>query len=1802
MRTKLFLFTTFILLVTGSYHISAQKPNANFSVNDSIGCDILIASFTDLSTNSPTSWKWYFGDGGTSSSKNPTWGYTTPGTYTVTLIATNASGSDTIIKTNSIKVYNSPAAVISMDVSSGCVPLTVNFTDMSTIGDTAIESWQWDFGDGNYSNQQNPTNTYTTADIFYVSLRVTDYHGCSNQVVDNDSVEVHPQPTAGFSSSAQFACLPPLNVSFTNQSSPGTTSWQWNFGDGGTSASQNPSHNYNSLGYFDVSLIVSDVNNCYDTITKLDYIGISGSVTYQADFSTSTPSGCIPTVNFTDLSTLGTTTWSWNFGDGGTSTSQNPSHSYALSGNYTVTLITTNNISCADKTGDTISKVINITINTPPVIKYSIDDKSGCTTPFTVNFYDSTANIVSRLWSFGDGFFSNSVNPSHTYNFTGTYIVTLSVTDNNGCTADTTDVITISSPTPFFSGFPVEGCAPLDVAFSDQSTSDNTIVSWQWNFGDGGTSAQQDPTHTYLDSGIYNVTLTVTDNKGCSKSLTLNNYIRAGIKPVVNFSSSDSINCHPLLIDFYDNSSSLADEWHWDFGDGGTSDAENPSYSYTDTGFFDVQLIAEFYGCSDTLIKEDYIYVYPPKPIFTTDTSISCLYPFTVNFIDESIAPQTWEWDFGDGSPVNNSQNPTHIYANPGFYTVKLTVTANNPPFCKDSIVMTDYIKISDIIPGFIHDDTSICQYNSVTFTDTSYFNTFPVSWKWDFGDGTIITNGSSIWHQYDSAGVFDVRLVVTDQLGCKDSITEPGSITTYELPSPRLTATGITYGCVPLTVTFDPSQSFAIAPSTLSMWIWDFGDGTPPDTTYNSNPHSHVYNTRSYPGSFNVSLTVVDSKGCDSTLTIYNYITPTKPYPDIIYNPNVCYYNSANFWNASSGAGLSFAWDYGDGSPVDSSSDGIHLYDTTLVDTTMSFNVTLTVADSNGCDSSMTVPVTISRPIAYYTCDSTVANCPPFFVQFTDSSTLDITQWNWDFGDPESGASNNSNMQNPQHVYNIAGQYSVTLIVTNNLGCTDTLERNDILIKGPKGSFTYNPKYGCVPMEVSFISNTLGATSYLWLFGNGEDTNTVSITYTYQDQDTGTFIPILQIKDTSDCEVTIIGDIPIVVNPIPVADCYFLNGCKNTNILFTDSSQKVRDNIASWEWNFGDGSLSYNQNCIHQYTSGGIYDVTLKVTSDKGCPDSTIKQIEVYSPVADFGYNNICFYDTTLFADSSTTTDSIITGWDWNFGDGNSSTAQSPSNKYSSIGDYSVSLKITTSFGCEDSITKNITVYELPVADFSFPVICLDNPATFTNLTFDTSGFSTWQWDFGDATPVETDQDPLHAFGSVNNFNVQLIATSAHNCKDTVRKAVTVNPLPIPDFTKSDVCPGIDITFTDSSYITSGTITTWSWDFGDDSTASGNIATHRYSNSGFYDATLTLTSDKGCIDSIIKTVEIYYIPVPYFSNNTACLNETTNFTDLSTVTNSNITSWSWNFGDGNSSTAQSPSHLYFGPGDYDVTLSVVSNHSCSDDTTISIHINYLPVADFYVIDTICGNIAAVFSDSSVNPADGFINSWYWDFGDGENSDSTDPSHLYNDDGLFSVTMAVGTNTGCSDTSQRYIYVLPSPVAGFNASPQPTDILKPDISFTNTSSGATSWSWDFGDSDSSVVLNPNHTYITDGSYNVILIVSNSATGCSDTIIKTIIIKPYFTFYIPNAFTPNYDHLNDIFNGYGMSISEYHLYIFNRWGQVIFESNDQYEGWNGKAKNGNAREECQPGQYIYEFLLKDKLGKRHTFIGWVELIK
>ena len=762
-----FLFLSILFILT-CFQLSAQ---ADFTSDTTAGCSPLVINFQDLTPNA-TSWDWDFGNGNSSTLKDPGTTYITAQDYTITLVVGFADGStQTVTKSNYITINDRPIAAFEAIAPTVCIGDAVQLNDLSTLGSANITEWIWDFGDGSISNEQNPSHVYPLVGCYTITLAIKDANGCGDVLVLPSYVCINEFPDASFSANNTLGCNPPFAVQF---SSTGTTSSNhfWDFGNGETSNAVNPSYVYRDIGAFSVTHVVSDAAGCSDTVRLGNLINIGQN---QVNIQVSDSVVCLGNaLTFSCGATAGSTV-SWDFGDGNTSTICNASHTYTIPGNYTATATIT------DPDGCTYTGSKQILVGEAPNASFDTDSPLLCEDPFTVTFTNTSVNNepVTYQWLFSDGGNYTTENVTHTFPNNPPefqpylYNISLTVTNDAGCSATDNKINHIISghTVAAVTALPRSGCAPLMVDFQDSSLSTGTLNSWLWNFGDGNTSTLENPTHTYADTGLYDVTLIVETVEGCRDTVVYEDFVDMGEAIGGEFEAIPTLACAQQPVQF-NYLGPVVDSVRWMFGDGVEDTELNPEHAFTDVGIFDVRLITYNRGCADTLIKFQYLEVQPPIARFEMSSAVGCTLPFEVIFTDGSIGADVWEWDFGDGN-TSTDQNPRNTYTAAGTYVVTLNVR-NIASGCEYAI--DNIINVVPLDIDFSVSDSSGCFPHAVNFTDASINAT---SWEWNFGDGITSSSPNPI-HTYNEPGSYHVELKVENVLGCRDSVIRYDHITAW--------------------------------------------------------------------------------------------------------------------------------------------------------------------------------------------------------------------------------------------------------------------------------------------------------------------------------------------------------------------------------------------------------------------------------------------------------------------------------------------------------------------------------------------------------------------------------------------------------------------------------------------------------------------------------------------------------------------------------------------------------------------------------------------------------------------------------------------------------------------------------------------------------------------------------------------------------------------------------------------------------------------------------------------------------------
>jgi len=718
-----------------------------------------LVQFEDYSWPVPTSWYWNFGDGETSTQQNPAHQYLETGSYNVTLtIYEEETGcSSTTSWTIWVESYNFDCQAYFSWNQSSANPLMVEFYDYSFF---VPGSWNWDFGDGQFSTAQHPIHIFAEPGAHEVVITIySNDSTCYDVYTHVIFIENFPN---GCNADFWYYQTGISTLQFQNISSPPNIISSWDFGDGATSSVQNPEHIFAGSGTYQVCLTHGDPAlgcqdvQCYDVL-----VDTALYLDCLADFYWWQTGNLL--VQFEDNSWPNPTSCAWNFGDNQTSYETNPVHQYTEPGTYSVSL--TIYIAETGCLTTTMAEILVEDLNFDCHALYFWNQ--SYIEPFTVGFFDlSLFTPGAWSWDFGDGTSSDEQNPEHSYPAQGTYTVTLTINNaDSTCVEQYSDIVEVENfPYNCFADFYWYQTATSAVKFQNISYPANS--AFFWDFGDGTTSVEQNPEHQFNETGLYLVCLTITnDDLNCADSSCYDVLVgqsmgcEAGYYWIPNFEL-------PRTIEFYDMSVYSGQvNWLWDFGDGNSSNEQNPVHTFTNENTYQVSLTVSSpeSGCYCQFISDVNVGGIVPPDCFN-DFNVFAQTGLT--FVFEGFLPNSamadFFWDFGDGTS-GLGQSVTHPFTEPGSYAVCLTTFYQNSSdscFFKSCKGIYAGSGNGTMQAGFtmLPDSLAAMVYH---FFDTSTGN--PVFWMWDFGDGTISTDQNPS-HEYAESGWYEVCLTVAGQ------------------------------------------------------------------------------------------------------------------------------------------------------------------------------------------------------------------------------------------------------------------------------------------------------------------------------------------------------------------------------------------------------------------------------------------------------------------------------------------------------------------------------------------------------------------------------------------------------------------------------------------------------------------------------------------------------------------------------------------------------------------------------------------------------------------------------------------------------------------------------------------------------------------------------------------------------------------------------------------------------------------------------------------------------------------------------
>ncbi|HEX2394859.1 MAG TPA: PKD domain-containing protein, partial [Bacteroidales bacterium] len=1059
----------------------------------------------------------------------------------------------------------------------------------------------------------------------------------------------------------------------------------------------------------------------------------------------------------------------------------------------------------------------------------------------------------------------------------------------------------------------------------------------------------------------------------------------------------------------------------------------------------------------------------------------------------------------------------------------------------------------------------------------------------------------------------YPVELMTTSDYTCSDTMKD--TVTIYPFVKANF-AIDYSNNCSPLNVSFTNTSKGG------EEFNWRFGDG---DTYYTFVPEAleHIYqNNSDNDTTFFIDLTAVNNYGCADSVSRSVFLFPRVVAAFDFTTPNQgCNPLTINFANNSTGRNLDYMWDFGDMTYSTSQNPPPRNYkNSTEKDTT--YYVNLTVMNLAGCDSSVTRTVQIFSKVTADFAIERVDSCSPFKIKVDNYSSGGISEFTWKYTDDDSITLFNFSDPNIPLYRNTSGlpvKYPMVLRTRNIHGCSAL--KADTITVFPEIYASFDPGVleGCQPLSVPLVNQTniTNGTTFFWNFGDGRFSNLTSPPpHVYNNNSVNSTNHNILLEATSQYGCFDDTSIQIEVYPYIYAKFNLDRPEACSDELFTIDRNSSAGAINHYFWDYqGDGFNDEDKSTAefnYSYPNTGNTNlnrtIKLTVTNAQGCDTSWRESIMIHSQViAAFDYDNqeVCFPSPIRFTNNSEP--SVPLTFYWEFGDGSTSADIDPIHPYKNFSRtsnrlFNVKLTATSEYGCDSSITGQLTIHPKPLADFSFvnAVGCPPFEVQFTGNSIGTSLDYAWDFDNGETSDI---QNPFQVFNNTQTDIVQqdimLVVTTDFSCSDTVVKPLQVYPGVTADFDASewDGCSPLQINLNGTAINEDE----YYWYIDGKVISNYEDPTYRFVNESSSDRTFNVefraVSSNGCSSDTIKQITIYPKPLAEFLPSPQAQDFNTE-TDITQVTfnnqtnNQSIWNYSWDFGDGSYSDERQASFVknynIWGEVNNENRIPVIltavnaSHPQCAD--TIMHHVIIIPPLPKIEIGPDISGCMPLTVDFGSTSKYADENSFQWDFGyENQSSDEKNPDPVtYDTAGMYIVRVSV---TGAGGTSWDYktIQVYPSPIVNFNFDPKfawlnsQTEPGTP-IKFFNNTYNAVAFEWNFDDGTSSNERQPQHEYHEAGTYYITLRAENEY-GCWDTLTGALpaIIEGHGLLRFPNAISiiPDspadeyYEQGNDanrrVFRPLNQGIEKYKLEIYNRWGELIFESQDVNKGWNGFIK-------------------------------------
>lgn len=1280
----------------------------------------------------------------------------------------------------------------------------------STDPDGDVLEFFWDFGKGETARGSRVVHRYPAYGRYEATLIVTDNSGeVGNSSVQTFPVIVNNPPTAGAGADvvAALGDAVRLDASGSKDVDGKLQKFSWQFGDGSSTDGVTVSHVYTQPKTYHVALRVEDDSDSpcnFDNDSLTVWINAAPVAEAGKDVLTSAGKEIRFDAGVSTDSDGEIVSYTWDFGDSETGAGKIASHSYKKPGKYVAKLTIKDN---ANVKNSTATDQLAVVINHPPVARAGNDARIAIDEVLAfngANSSDADGRLTSYVWNFGDGSSANGVAASHSYKAAGIYQVVLTVKDDSGTESDTavdSMIVTINAP-PIAKAGENQIVTSSEVKFDAMSSNDTdgAITRYAWDFGDGFGSADAAPMHVYSKPGVYRAKLVVTDDSNTKNHQSDDEIeIIVNEKPIAD-AGPDQIAALDQEVSF--NASKSVDPdgkiatYAWDFGDGQSAAGVSTTHPFTKPGIYTARLmVQDNTGHATAIDFDEAIITVNAAPVAKAGNDVIAAPGQKITFdgrgsYDADGRIVSYHWDFSDGESKVETAQATRVFSKPGIYSVYLTINDDRETgnaVARDTLLI--HINNSPIAQA--GKNIVACQssfnFDASASTDP---DGDPLTYHWNFGDGSKPDSGVKVIHQYAQGGSYPVILTVDDGLGLANSRnTTSMSVKINQAPvadaGPNKTL------CAGDVVIFDGGNS-RDPENGLLKYTWDFGDGS---TAEGINP-TKIYKNG---GVYQIRLLVEDDSGLPCNTDVDAKVVTVAESPVAIAGPDVtaCVNSEIKFDGASSrdfdGVVNSYFWDFGDGT----TGGGATPTKSYAKAGTYRAVLTITGDQIGDCDNTDTDDVLVTvfdAPVASFTSPemSPVSQPVTFDASRSMSAGSSILSYEWNFGDGETGSGKTA-----AHTYKRAGRFVAALVIRTDAqtSCNVITTQRVITINdAPVAAAGNDQLVGInqpVVLDASASKDADGSiVTFNWNFGDGATATGVRVQHQFAKS--GRFPVVLKVTDNTELANNSDSDtVMVTVNaaPIVVVDMK-AQACAGENVSFNASRSSDADGkIVSYNWNFGDGQTVEGAQATHAYSKSGSYNVTLTVddgTVTTNSKNEITKTILVNNaPVAMAGPDQVVCpgASVTFDASSSADRDGSIKTYKWYLGDGAELEGKLVTHAYQKAGIYAARLTVIDDNNTACSTSEDVvsvTVNSAPIANAG-PDREAFLGGAHDAILFDATTSSdadsdplTYFWDFGDGT-TKPGAKVFHSYTKPGQYVVRLKVSDGKKtaCSEAIDEVV---------------------------------------------------------------------------------------------------------------------------------------------------------------------------------------------------------------------------------------------------------------------------------------------------------------------------------------------------------------------------------------------------------------------------------------------